>query len=165
MVKITILLVLIGFVLFMTKYTSRYVHVKVEDHPFARKGYILEHRLVMEKKIGRYLTPVEVVHHLDMDKTNNNINNLVLCADRREHNQKYHREITKAYWVKKGDAPLNPKNGKDMPCLECGTPFYAAKSDLTRKKTCSKLCSHNRLSRLRKGSKGGGFTALNYATN
>ena len=41
------------------------------NHPHARVrknrnlGIILEHRLVMEKKLGRYLHPIEVVDHID----------------------------------------------------------------------------------------------------
>ena len=37
-----------------------------------------EHQIVMENYIGRELKKGEVVHHIDGDKTNNNINNLAL---------------------------------------------------------------------------------------
>lgn len=52
--------------------------IKCEEHPFAVNGYVREHRLIMEKKIGRFLKPNEVVHHIDGDKLNNNIKNLKL---------------------------------------------------------------------------------------
>lgn len=41
-----------------------YIRVFKPDHPFSSsKGYILEHRFIIEKQIGRYLTVKEVGHH------------------------------------------------------------------------------------------------------
>lgn len=48
-------------------------------------AYILEHRLVMEQSLGRYLTPGEVVHHLDGNPSNNALSNLHLYASHAEH--------------------------------------------------------------------------------
>ena len=47
--------------------------------------YIAEHRLLMEEKIGRTLDKNEIVHHIDGDRANNNINNLILCKSISEH--------------------------------------------------------------------------------
>jgi len=41
---------------------------------------MLEHRYIMEIKIGRSLTVDEEIHHIDGDKTNNHENNLFLCS-------------------------------------------------------------------------------------
>lgn len=40
--------------------------------------YYPEHYLVMEKEIGRKLLPEEIVHHIDGNKKNNQIENLIL---------------------------------------------------------------------------------------
>jgi hypothetical protein len=61
------------------KNSRGYIIVLSPDHPNATvKDYVLEHRLVMEKKLGRYLNPSELVHHLNNIKTDNRPENLSL---------------------------------------------------------------------------------------
>jgi hypothetical protein len=55
-----------------------YVKKHAPKHPKNIGGYVLEHRLVMEEKIGRYLEPNEEVHHKNGIRNDNSFENLEL---------------------------------------------------------------------------------------
>jgi len=48
------------------------------------------HRLIMEEKIGRKLESFETVHHIDMDRNNNEIDNLYLYRNESTHIKGHH---------------------------------------------------------------------------
>lgn len=50
------------------------------------------HRKAMEDHLGRKLTREEVVHHVDRDKSNNNISNLMLMKNHSEHKKLHWKE-------------------------------------------------------------------------
>ena len=55
---------------------------KVSQHPNAdARGYVPEHRLLMEQHLGRFLEPTEFIHHRDQDRLNNDISNLELLKE------------------------------------------------------------------------------------
>lgn len=56
-----------------------------------KKVYVLEHRLIVERFIKRKLTSEEVVHHIG-SKRNNNIENLWLFKNQKEHS-KWHTKL------------------------------------------------------------------------
>ena len=63
-----------------------YVYIFKPEHPNCDgKGYVSEHRLVCEKAQSRYLNPLEIVHHLDRVKSNNEPYNLLVCSNQRAH--------------------------------------------------------------------------------
>lgn len=72
---------------FKTK--AGYIKVHSPGHPNARNrgygtpgagGYVFEHRLVMEKFLGRFLLPEEKVHHRNGIKDDNRLKNLQLIS-------------------------------------------------------------------------------------
>lgn len=69
--------------------SGNYMTIHVPDHPRAdNSGYVMEHRLVAEERLGRFLEPNEIVHHKDGNKTNNSPENLEVLT-RSEHVQKH----------------------------------------------------------------------------
>lgn len=73
-------------------YRTGYRLIRKPKHPQAIKGYVLEHRLIMEQHIERYLTEEEIVHHLNGIKDDNRLENLYLCENASEHTSKFHRD-------------------------------------------------------------------------
>ena len=63
-----------------------YVHIYAPSHPHAdATGCVLEHRLIAEKALSRYLKTIEVVHLANEVKRDNRNQNLVICQDENYH--------------------------------------------------------------------------------
>lgn len=58
---------------------------------FIKINLLYEHRLVIEKHLGRYLSTNEVVHHIDGNKSNNSLENLQLMTN--EEHSRFHNKL------------------------------------------------------------------------
>lgn len=88
--------------------TNGYITMFLPEHHLAMKnGYVYEHRLVAEKKLGRRLSPEEQVHHIDGDKQNNHPDNLEIVSDA-EHHVRHRKHANRRM------------PGEDNPIVSCG---------------------------------------------
>jgi hypothetical protein len=76
------------------KNSNGYVMIFSPNHPNSMDGYVYEHRLVMERELGRYLTREEVVHHRNEVRDDNAPENLRLFPNQAEH-MRFHMEQNK----------------------------------------------------------------------
>lgn len=73
-------------------HNSGYVLTYVPRHPHAHKdGYVMLHTVLMERHIGRYLEPDEVVHHINHVRNDNRIENLMVM-NKYEHMSMHMKE-------------------------------------------------------------------------
>ena len=115
-----------------TRMLNEYRMIYRPDHPTAMitdnwKGYVYEHIYIMEIHLGRSLLNDEVVHHLDGNRGNNKLDNLILLT--REMHGKLHA------WIDKG-CPFKT-DYVEAYCETCGVFLYTRDST----KHCSTMCS------------------------
>lgn len=68
-----------------------YEIIYLPEHKYCdNKGWVLLHRFIVEYGKGDYLERDKVVHHIDKDKLNNDIENLEVLKKNSKHLKKYH---------------------------------------------------------------------------
>lgn len=81
---------------------------------YLRKGDIRQHRMIAEKALGRKLSKTEHVHHINHDKTDNRIENLLVMQ------ASFHHKIHTG----------KSKKGEIKVCVICGKKKYYCISNL-----------------------------------
>ena len=116
-----------------------YVEIMIPEHPNARSnGTVLEHRLIAEKKLGRYLKRTEVVHHIDENRVNNTEENLIIFRTNSDHARFHKIGIMKDMGDGTYICPIPEKHIAQ--CQYCGDYFV---KDKTHNKYCSVECYRN----------------------
>lgn len=90
----------------------KYVRCPVPFTSMARKdGYVMEHRLIAAQYMGRPLTRLESVHHMNHIATDNRPDNLMVFATNGEHKAFEHGMVIKALWCGLGLSVIVERSG------------------------------------------------------
>lgn len=118
-----------------------YVYIYNRNHPSSTlKGYVKRARLILEKKLGRYLLPSCIPHHINGDKGDDRPSNLIEIS-KSQHStlHSFERRLaskSKSLGIKEvvklaldSDILCSLEAAKQYNCVAC-QPFYAKLKEL-----------------------------------
>ena len=123
----------------MKKSKNKYGYIVIYDKSF-KNGYYLEHRFIMENKIGRKLTSSEHIHHINGNKSDNRIENLEIISNGDHKRFHQHQRFAKYYagrWSENFDACIicgltEKVHAKQGICFRCYDKEYHKKINLKK---------------------------------
>ena len=132
-----------------------YVLVYAKEHHRAEKsGIVYEHILIAEQILGRKLKKEEVVHHIDLNRSNNTPNNLMIFATSGDHSA-FHAG-NKAYKI--DGIWYTERTNKNKVCPFCGKEYKISEFDnYNKRKYCSVECARLAQGKILNNSKAGNY--------
>jgi hypothetical protein len=113
---------------------GQYEYVIDKSHSRANAdGSVYVHMIVAEEKLGRHLLPEEVVHHKDLNKLNNDPNNLMIFASNSDHSR-FHANGCNESMLSLNENGVYVCEKREYICIDCG-------EEITRYGIRCKKCS------------------------
>ena len=112
-------------------------------------GMVYEHIIVAEDILGRNLSPEEVVHHEDEDKTNNSENNIYIFETSADHSR-YHKNGLK---FKNNEGTYYSPMFSSIFILECNHCGNEFETKDKRNSYCNQSCFKKSIRRTERPSK------------
>lgn len=127
------------------RHASGYTMVRCVGHARAKKGYVLEHILVVEHALGQALPVGAEVHHVNEVRSDNRGRNLVICENHAFHLLLHARmaayracgnpDARQCWLCRKWDVGLDGGRGKAMVHRTCGNAYRLERQRIRIKKS------------------------------
>ena len=99
---------------------GKYKYIIDRTHPRANAdGAVYLHIIIAEEMLGRSLLPEEVVHHKDLNKLNNNPDNLMVFASRSDHSRFHESGCDESILILNPNGSYSCEKHK-YTCIDCG---------------------------------------------